>query len=61
MVSQAGVTLALAQIVRVRYPGWGDILATFIVAMVTLHELWVPVALSWALRREGEVGRTLEQ
>ncbi len=55
MVSQAGVTLALAQIVRVRYPGWGDILATFIVAMVTLHELWVPVALSWALRREGEV------
>lgn len=55
MVSQAGVTLALAQIVRVRYPGWGETLATFIVAMVTLHELWVPVALSWALRREGEI------
>ena len=54
MVSQAGVTLALAQIVRVRYPGWGESLATLIVAMVTLHELWVPVALSWALRRAGE-------
>ena len=54
MVSQAGVTLALAQIVRVRYPGWGESLATLIVAMVTVHELWVPVVLSWALRRAGE-------
>ena len=57
MVSQAGVTLALAQIVRVRYPGWGETLATLIVAMVTVHELWVPVALSWALKREGEAGK----
>jgi len=55
MVSQAGVTLALAQIVREHYPGWGGTLATLIVAMVTVHELWVPVALSWALKREGEV------
>lgn len=54
MVSQAGITLALAQIVRVRYPGWGETLATLIVAMVTVHEIWVPVALSWALKREGE-------
>ena len=54
MVSQAGVTLALAQIVRVRYPGWGETLATLIVAMVTVHELWVPVVLSWALKRAGE-------
>jgi Kef-type K+ transport system membrane component KefB len=50
MVSQAGVTLALAQIVRTEFPGWGGTLASFVVAMVTLHEIWVPVALARALR-----------
>lgn len=54
MVSQAGVTLALVQIVRTEFPGWGGTLATFVVAMVTLHEVWVPVALARALRRAGE-------
>ena len=50
MVSQAGVTLALVQIVRTEFPGWGGTLASFVVAMVTLHEIWVPVALARALR-----------
>ena len=54
MVTQAGVTLALAQLIREHCPGWGGTLATFIVAMVTLHEVWVPVVLARALRRAGE-------
>ncbi len=57
MVSQAGVTLALVQIVRDHFPGWGDTVATFVVAMVTLHELWVPVVLVRALRQAGEGAR----
>ena len=50
MVSQAGVTLALVQIIRSEFPGWGGTLASFVVAMVTVHEIWVPVALARALR-----------
>ena len=54
MVSQAGVTLALAQLAASRFPGWGGILATLIVAMVALHELIGPAAFAWAIRRVGE-------
>ncbi len=54
MVSQAGVTLALVQVLIARFPGWGEHLATMIIAMVTVHEVWVPVALARALRRARE-------
>lgn len=54
MVSQAGVTLALAQLTANRFPGWGETLATFIVAMVALHELFGPAAFAWTIRRAGE-------
>lgn len=54
MVSQAGVTLALAQLAASRFPGWGEILATLIVAMVALHELVGPAAFAWTIRRAGE-------
>ena len=57
MVSQAGVTLALVQVMSQRFPGWGDHLATLVVAMVTLHEVWVPVALVRALRNARETRR----
>lgn len=57
MVSQAGVTLALIQVISQRFPGWGDHLATMVVAMVTLHEVWVPVALVRALRQARETRR----
>ena len=54
MVSQAGVTLALAQLAASRFPGWGETLATLIVAMVALHELVGPAAFAWTIRRAGE-------
>jgi Kef-type K+ transport system membrane component KefB len=54
MVSQAGVTLALAQLTASRFPGWGEVLATLIVAMVALHELIGPAAFAWTIRRAGE-------
>lgn len=54
MLSQAGVTLALVPIVSQRFPGWGDQLATIIVAMVAVHQLLGPAAFSWAIKRAGE-------
>jgi Kef-type K+ transport system membrane component KefB len=59
MVSQAGVTLALAQLTASHFPGWGGILATLIVAMVALHELIGPAGFAWTIRRAGEA--TLEK
>lgn len=55
LISQAGVTLALAQLVAGRFPGWGSGLATCVIALVTVHELIAPPALVWALRKVGEV------
>jgi Kef-type K+ transport system membrane component KefB len=60
MVSQAGVTLALAQLTASRFPGWGEILATIIVAMVALHELIGPAAFAWTIRRAGEAASEKE-
>lgn len=56
MLSQAGVTLALVPIVAQRFPGWGDQLATVIVAMVAVHQILGPAAFAWAIKRAGEQG-----
>ena len=53
MTTQAGVTLALAGLIGQHHPGWGMTLATGLVALVTVHELWCPLVLARALRREG--------
>lgn len=54
MLSQAGVTLALGAMVAQRFPGWGESLATVIIAMVAVHEIICPAAFAWAIRRTGE-------
>ena len=54
MLSQAGVTLALGAMVAQRFPGWGEQLATVIIAMVAVHEIICPAAFAWAIRRTGE-------
>ena len=53
MTTQAGVTLALAGLIGQHHPGWGSALATVLVALVTVHELWCPLVLARALRRDG--------
>ncbi len=57
LLAKAGMTLALAQMTATRFPGWGDALATMIVALVALHELFAPLTLAWVLQRVGESGR----
>jgi Kef-type K+ transport system membrane component KefB len=55
LVSQAGVTLGLANIAASEFPGWGDQLRTLIVALTALHVLAGPILLKAALRRANEI------
>ncbi len=54
LIPQAGVTLALAEIISSGHGDWGKSMSTLIVALVAVHELIGPIALTWALRRCGE-------
>ena len=59
LVSQAGVALGLATVVRRAFPEWGVSLEAFVLAMIGVHEVLGPVLLRRALQRaadqEGEV------
>lgn len=55
LVSQAGVTLGLASVLRRAFPAWGVSLETIVVAMIAVHELVGPILFRTALSRAGEV------
>lgn len=55
-LAQAGVTLGIAHIVRLRFPGWGDAVAAIIIAMVAVNQLIGPPLFRLALVRAREVG-----
>lgn len=55
LISQAGVALGLALMIRSVFPAWGAELETLAVAMIAVHELIGPVLLRWGLGRAGEV------
>ncbi|NLE86153.1 MAG: hypothetical protein GX607_07125 [Myxococcales bacterium] len=57
LISQAGVTLALAAILGRAFPEWGDDIQVLIIAMIALHELIGPIGFQHALRRAGEIGQ----
>ncbi|HUH03741.1 MAG TPA: cation:proton antiporter [Kofleriaceae bacterium] len=59
LISQAGVTLALAAILARAFPEWGEGIQVLIVAMIALHEIIGPIGFQFALRRAGEVGKAL--
>lgn len=54
LISQAGVTLALAAILARVFPAWGDDLQVLIIAMIAIHEIVGPIGFQHALRRAGE-------
>jgi Kef-type K+ transport system membrane component KefB len=56
-LSQAGVTLGIAAMVRDRFDVWGPDVATVFVAMIAVHELIGPPAFRFALIRAGESRR----
>ncbi|HVS62318.1 MAG TPA: cation:proton antiporter [Thermoanaerobaculia bacterium] len=53
-VAQAGISLGLAELVAIRYPGWGDQVKTVVLAMIAIHQLIGPVLFKIALRVTGE-------
>lgn len=56
LISQAGVTLALASILARSFPEWGDDIQVLIIAMIAIHECVGPIAFQYALKRAGEIG-----
>ena len=53
-ITQAGVSLGLAGIIVRRFPEWGAILATTIVAIIALNQIIGPIAFKFALNAVGE-------
>ncbi|MFH2006355.1 MAG: cation:proton antiporter [bacterium] len=53
-ITQAGVSLGLAGIVKARFPDWGTAVSTMIVAVITLNQVIGPVTFKLALNAVGE-------
>lgn len=54
LISQAGVALGLATVVRRAFPEWGVSLEAFVLAMIGVHEVFGPVLFRRALRSAGD-------
>ncbi len=59
-LSQAGVSLGLALIVKNELPAWGGVLATIIIAEITICEIIGPIMFKRALIAAGEAGKREE-
>ncbi len=57
LLPQAGLALALAELVRRAFPAFGDAAFALVVGVVATNELVAPVILRIALLRSGEAGR----
>jgi Kef-type K+ transport system membrane component KefB len=61
LVSQGGLAITLAAMLRRAFPEWNVSLEALVVAMIGVHQLVGPICFHWALRRTGEttqVGET---
>jgi NhaP-type Na+/H+ or K+/H+ antiporter len=57
LVPQAGLALALAELVRRTFPEFGDAAFALVVGVVACNEMIAPVVLRIALLRSGEAGK----
>lgn len=57
MIPQAGVAIAVANMVRERFEPWGPSLATLLLGTIVCNELVGPILFRLALQRAGEIGR----
>lgn len=60
-LTQAGVSLGLAELVAASYPGMGTRVRTLVLAVVALNQLAGPAVFKQSLRRVGESGRADEE
>jgi hypothetical protein len=61
LVSQGGMALTLAAVLRSAFPEWNVSLEALLVAMIGFHEVAGPICFQWALRRTGEVTERREE
>ena len=54
-VSQGGLAVTLAAVLRRAFPEWNVSLESLVVAMIGVHQLAGPICFQWVLRRTGEV------
>jgi Kef-type K+ transport system membrane component KefB len=57
MVSQAGVALSIAALVKTTLGETGEVLSTFLIACVALNELFGPILFKTGLAYSGELGK----
>lgn len=55
LISQAGITLGLASVIALEFPGWGEQLQLLLVAVVAVDELIGPALFRSGLTRAGEL------
>ncbi len=55
LVSQGGLAVTLAAVLRRAFPEWNVTLEALLVAMIGVHTLAGPICFHWVLRRAGEV------
>jgi len=55
LVSQGGLAITLAAVLRQAFPEWNVSLEALLVAMIGVHELAGPICFQWVLRRTGEI------
>lgn len=61
LVSQGGLAITLAAILRRAFPEWNISLEALVVAMIGVHQLVGPICFHWALRRTGEITQVEEK
>ena len=55
LISQGGLAVTLAAVLRRAFPEWNVSLEALLVAMIGVHQLVGPICFHWVLRRTGEV------
>ncbi|MGE0450724.1 MAG: trehalose-6-phosphate synthase, partial [Vicinamibacterales bacterium] len=58
LISQAGITLGLASVIALEFPGWGARLQLLLVAVIAIDELVGPALFRVGLSRAGEIEGT---
>jgi len=60
LVSQGGLAVSLAAVLRRAFPEWNVSLEALLVAMIGVHQLVGPICFQWVLRRSGELNEEVE-
>jgi len=56
-ITQAGVSVGLANLLPVRFPQGGDVLFTLLLAVIVMNQVAGPIAFKFALEKSGEAKR----